>query len=191
MGENDAEHGVRFRILGSFECWDGPERVRVGGSVLCAASVALEERRLTAVEQLLELRLAAGETSELIGELREFIEANPLRETLRGQLMLALFRSGRKAEALEEFTKVREFLGGLALHSPLRPRRLHRPPGGGPPAARVRGEGARHRTAHRRHRRHGRQRQDLPRRARRAAMASLASPVTVVTCCDGTGPHGA
>ncbi|MDK1475891.1 BTAD domain-containing putative transcriptional regulator [Streptomyces sp. 549] len=94
----------------ALDLWRGPLLSGSGGSVLSAASAALEERRLTAVEQLFDLRLAAGETGELVGELREFIEANPLRETLRGQLMLALFRSGRQAEALEEFTKVREFL---------------------------------------------------------------------------------
>lgn len=90
--------------------WRGPLLAGSGGSVLSAVSAALEERRLTAVEQLFDLRLASGENSELIGELREFVDAHPLRETLRGQLMLALFRSGRQAEALEEFAKVREFL---------------------------------------------------------------------------------
>lgn len=94
----------------ALDLWRGPLLSGSGGSVLSAASAALEERRLTAVEQLFDLRLAAGENGELIGELREFIEANPLRETLRGQLMLALFQSGRQAEALEEFAKVREFL---------------------------------------------------------------------------------
>ncbi|MEU0127074.1 MULTISPECIES: BTAD domain-containing putative transcriptional regulator [unclassified Streptomyces] len=94
----------------ALDLWRGPLLSGSGGSVLSAASAALEERRLTAVEQLFDLRLAAGDNGELVGELREFIEANPLRETLRGQLMLALFRSGRQAEALEEFAKVREFL---------------------------------------------------------------------------------
>ncbi|MFJ9622711.1 AfsR/SARP family transcriptional regulator [Streptomyces sp. NPDC101181] len=90
--------------------WRGPLLSGTGGSVLSAASAALEERRLTAVEQLFDLRLASGEGSEIIGELREFIDAHPLRETLRGQLMLALFRSGRQADALEEFAKVRDYL---------------------------------------------------------------------------------
>ncbi|MFF3396066.1 BTAD domain-containing putative transcriptional regulator [Streptomyces sp. NPDC002669] len=94
----------------ALELWRGPLLSGSGGSVLAAASAALEERRLTAVEQLFDLRLDSGENGELVGELREFIDAHPLRETLRGQLMLALFRSGRQAEALEEFAKVREFL---------------------------------------------------------------------------------
>lgn len=90
--------------------WRGPVLSGGGGAVITAASTALEERRLAAVEQLFELRLASGESGELVGELREFVAAHPLRETLRGQLMLALFRSGRQAEALEEYTKVRELL---------------------------------------------------------------------------------
>ncbi|MFE2975058.1 BTAD domain-containing putative transcriptional regulator [Streptomyces sp. NPDC059258] len=90
--------------------WRGPLLAGAGGSVFSAASAALEERRLTAVEQLFDLRLAVGESSEIIGELREFIDAHPLRETLRGQLMLALFRTGRQADALEEFAKVRDHL---------------------------------------------------------------------------------
>ncbi|WP_432023198.1 BTAD domain-containing putative transcriptional regulator [Streptomyces parvus] len=90
--------------------WRGPLLSGTGGSVLSAASAALEERRLTAVEQLFDLRLAVGESSEIIGELREFIDAHPLRETLRGQLMLALFRTGRQADALEEFAKIRDHL---------------------------------------------------------------------------------
>ncbi|MGW4316229.1 DNA-binding SARP family transcriptional activator [Streptomyces avidinii] len=94
----------------ALDLWRGPLLSGSGGSVLSAASAALEERRLSAVEQLFDLRLSAGENSELVGEIREFIDSHPLRETLRGQLMLALFRSGRQAEALEEFAKVREFL---------------------------------------------------------------------------------
>ncbi|WP_424921959.1 BTAD domain-containing putative transcriptional regulator [Streptomyces sp. wa1] len=94
----------------ALDLWRGPLLSGSAGSVLSAASAALEERRLSAVEQLFDLRLSSGENSELVGEIREFIDAHPLRETLRGQLMLALFRSGRQAEALEEFAKVREFL---------------------------------------------------------------------------------
>jgi DNA-binding SARP family transcriptional activator len=94
------------RLRGALALWRGPVLAGSAGSVIRAASAALEERRLTAVEQLFELRLAAGESGELVGDLREFIGAHPLR----GQLMLALFRSGRQAEALEEYGRVRELL---------------------------------------------------------------------------------
>ena len=59
--------------------------------------------RLTAAEQLCELRLGLGESAELVVDLRKLTSQYPLRETLRCQLMLALYRSGRQAEALEEY----------------------------------------------------------------------------------------
>ncbi|WP_307797702.1 BTAD domain-containing putative transcriptional regulator [Streptomyces laculatispora] len=90
--------------------WRGPVLSGGGGPVIEAASTSIEERRLTAAEQLFELHLGLGEASELVVELRELVQQNPLRESLRGQLMIALYRSGRQAEALEEYGKVRELL---------------------------------------------------------------------------------
>ncbi|MGV9242164.1 AfsR/SARP family transcriptional regulator [Streptomyces sp. NPDC003710] len=90
--------------------WRGPVMAGRAGSTITAAATALDERRLAAAEQLLQLRLDQGETGELIGDLRKLIADNPLRETLRGQLMLALYRSGRAAEALEEYGKVQRLL---------------------------------------------------------------------------------
>ncbi|WP_046729513.1 AfsR/SARP family transcriptional regulator [Streptomyces humi] len=90
--------------------WRGPVLSGSGGAVVDAASASLEERRMTAVEQLFDLRLEAGESSELIAEIRAAIRDNPLREALRGQLMLALYRSGRQAEALEEYGTIRAVL---------------------------------------------------------------------------------
>ncbi|MFD3492689.1 BTAD domain-containing putative transcriptional regulator [Streptomyces sp. NPDC058690] len=90
--------------------WRGPVLSGAGGPVIEAAATALEERRLAAAEQLFALRLTLGEAAELVVDLREIVSAYPLRETLRGQLMLALYRSGRQAEALEEFGRVRDLL---------------------------------------------------------------------------------
>ena len=90
--------------------WRGPVMSGLGGGTISAAATALDERRLAAAEQLFELRLGQGEAGELIGDLRQLIAEQPLRETLRGQLMLALYRSGRAAEALEEYGKVRDLL---------------------------------------------------------------------------------
>ncbi len=56
------------------------------------------------------MQLAAGKSAELVGELRQYASANPLRESLRGLLMLALFRAGRRAEALTEYGRLREEL---------------------------------------------------------------------------------
>ncbi len=90
--------------------WRGLVLAGEGGPVITAAATALEERRLAAAEQLFELRLAFGEAADLVADLREMVGQNPLREPLRGQLMLALYRSGRQAEALEEYGRVRELL---------------------------------------------------------------------------------
>ncbi|WST46375.1 tetratricopeptide repeat protein [Streptomyces avidinii] len=90
--------------------WRGSVLSGAGGPVIEAAATALEERRLAAAEQLFDLCLALGESGELISGLRGLITQHPLRETLRGQLMLALYRSGRQAEALREYGEVRELL---------------------------------------------------------------------------------
>ncbi|MYX44283.1 AfsR family transcriptional regulator, partial [Streptomyces sp. SID89] len=88
----------------------GPVMGGDGGRAIAAASAVLEERRLTATEQLLEIRLRLGRAGELVGDLRELVAAHPLRETLRGLLMLALHQSGRQAEALEEYAHARALL---------------------------------------------------------------------------------
>ncbi|MFI8240607.1 AfsR/SARP family transcriptional regulator [Streptomyces sp. NPDC085866] len=92
------------------DLWRGPVMAGTGGSVISAASAALEERHMAVAEQYFELQLELGQSAELIGPLRELVTAHPLRETLRGRLMLALYRGGRQAEALEEFGRVRELL---------------------------------------------------------------------------------
>ena len=61
----------------------------------------LEEIRLAALEQRIDAELALGSHAQLVGELEELVAEHPLRERFRGQLMLALYRSGRQAEALE------------------------------------------------------------------------------------------
>jgi DNA-binding SARP family transcriptional activator len=70
----------------------------------------LDELRLACLEERIEADLACGRDSELIGELEALIEEHPLRERLRGQLMLALYRSGRQAEALEAYQNIRRML---------------------------------------------------------------------------------
>jgi DNA-binding SARP family transcriptional activator len=70
----------------------------------------LEDIRLAAVEQRIDAELALGRHAELVGELEELVAENPLRESLHGQLMLALYRSGRQAEALDAYRRTRETL---------------------------------------------------------------------------------
>ena len=71
----------------------------------------LEELRLVAIEELVEARLALGRHNELVSELRTLIDQHPLRERLWRQLMQALYRCGRQAEALRAFSELRRHLG--------------------------------------------------------------------------------
>ena len=65
-----------------------------------AAIVRLQEGRLAALEDRIEADLACGSDGELVPELELLVASNPLQERLRGQLMLALYRAGRQADAL-------------------------------------------------------------------------------------------
>src|SRR4249919_1122920 len=70
----------------------------------------LEELRLTTLEERIEADLAGGETSQLVPELDALVREHPLRERLRGFLMLALYRSGRQADALDAYQDARAAL---------------------------------------------------------------------------------
>jgi DNA-binding SARP family transcriptional activator len=70
----------------------------------------LEELRLAAVEARVEADLALGHHEALIGELESLVRQHPFRERLRGQLMIALYRSGRQAEALAAYRAGRRLL---------------------------------------------------------------------------------
>jgi predicted ATPase/DNA-binding SARP family transcriptional activator len=73
-------------------------------------AVRLEELRLVALERLADARLALGDEAALCGELEHLVEQHPLRERLWSQLMLALYRSGRQADALRAFQRLRNHL---------------------------------------------------------------------------------
>src|SRR5437773_6461587 len=70
----------------------------------------LEEIRLAALEQRIEAELGLGRHAELTAELEQCVNEHPLRERFRAQLMLALYRSGRQADALEVYRRTRERL---------------------------------------------------------------------------------
>ena len=70
----------------------------------------LEELRTSALEQRIDADLALGRHAELVGELEALLREHPLRERLRAQLMLALYRCGRQAEALEAYQEGRRVL---------------------------------------------------------------------------------
>ena len=75
-----------------------------------AEAARLEELRLAALEVRAEAELALGGHAELVGELDELVGREPFRERLWGHLMLALYRSGRQADALSAYRTVRDQL---------------------------------------------------------------------------------
>jgi predicted ATPase/DNA-binding SARP family transcriptional activator len=91
--------------------WRGPALDGIArGPTAAAAAVRLEELRLRAIEDRIEADLALGRHLDLLPELRGLVEAQPARERLAGQLMLALHRSDRGADALRVYDEVCEVL---------------------------------------------------------------------------------
>ncbi|MEA2436046.1 MAG: hypothetical protein QOF65_602, partial [Thermoleophilaceae bacterium] len=124
----EADPGAARTLLGdALGLWRGGALVDLTYAAFAQAEIArLEEMRLTAIEDRLAVDFALGRDAELIGELESLIAAHPHRERLRGQLMLALYRSGRQAEALEAFRAARAVLSGeLGIEPSRELRELH------------------------------------------------------------------
>ena len=91
--------------------WHGPALANVRNEAFAQEPIRrLEEMRIAAVEDHLDALLALGRHGEAVAELEALVAEHPVRERLRGQLMLALYRSGRQAEALEAFAAGRRLL---------------------------------------------------------------------------------
>ena len=90
--------------------WRGPALLGLVGRTVQAAAARLDEQRLTALEQCFDWELRLGRQDDLVGELTELVAANPLRERLVGQLMFALHGSGRQADALQVYHRLRVHL---------------------------------------------------------------------------------
>lgn len=106
--------------------WRGPALAGLAGRAFEAAAARLDEQRRAAIEECVELELRLGRHAELVGELAELVASHPLRERLAGQLMVALHRSGRQAEALEVYRRLREELAEeLGLEPGAQLRELH------------------------------------------------------------------
>jgi YVTN family beta-propeller protein len=97
--------------------WCGPPLADFAYEAFAQAEIArLEEARLGALEDRIDADLASGEDARLVGELEALVREHPLRERLRGQLMLALYRCGRQADALHGYQDARrELLDELGL----------------------------------------------------------------------------
>ena len=91
--------------------WRGPPLAELAAAPFAPAEIArLEEQHLAAVEVRVEADLAAGRHAELVGELQQLTREHPWRERLHAQLMLALYRAGRQADALEAYRQARGVL---------------------------------------------------------------------------------
>src|SRR5689334_10930942 len=107
--------------------WRGPVLADLADYAFARPEAArLEELRLAAVEDRIDADLALGRHQALTGELERLAGEYPLRERLHGQLMLALYRCGRQAEALAAYRRVRNLLAGELGIDPGEPlQRLH------------------------------------------------------------------
>ena len=106
--------------------WRGCALAGLGGLVIEAAAARLEEQRLTAWEDCLQLELRLGRHREVTDELRVLVSEHPLREKMAGQLMLALYRAGRQAEALDAYHRLAKRLADdLGLDPSGKISRLH------------------------------------------------------------------
>jgi DNA-binding SARP family transcriptional activator len=103
-------------LMGALSLWRGRAFDGAAESAtLRTAAARLEEERLAALERRFALELEVGHHDQILGELTTLVSAMPLRESLRAQLMLALYRSGRQADALAAYRDGRAQLGGLGL----------------------------------------------------------------------------
>ena len=90
--------------------WRGPALAEFSEPFAHPEAARLEELRLTALEWRIEADLAVGRDAEVVGELEALVPRHPLRERLRSQQMLALYRAGRQAEALASYQSFRRAL---------------------------------------------------------------------------------
>ncbi|MFC5002905.1 BTAD domain-containing putative transcriptional regulator [Dactylosporangium cerinum] len=131
--------GARAQLRTALDLWRGPALAGVDSPAAQAHAVALEERRDAALEDCVDVELRLGLHAELIGQLTALVEQHPLRERLTGQLMTALTRAGRTADALAVYRRLRDALDDeLGLPPGEQLQRLHHDllqPPAEPPAA--------------------------------------------------------
>ena len=116
------------RLRGALALWRGPPLADFAYEPFAQSTIGrLEELRLTTLEKWIEAELAAGREREMVGELRPLVAEHPLREGFRAQMILALYRAGRQAEALEVYRQTRSLLvGELGVEPAPALQQLHR-----------------------------------------------------------------
>jgi DNA-binding SARP family transcriptional activator/tetratricopeptide (TPR) repeat protein len=106
------DHAAAASLLReALNLWRGPALADLVAEPFFGEAARLEELRLVATEDRVEAELAMGAHQHLVGELEALVSAHPLRERLRAQVMLALYRSDRQAEALRAYQDLRRVLG--------------------------------------------------------------------------------
>lgn len=115
------------RLQEALSLWRGPPLTDLAEQRFAQPEIArLAELRLVCLEARIEQDLAAGRSAELVGELEALVKQHPLREGLRAQLMLALYCSGRQAEALDAYQATRAaYVDELGIEPGRRLRELH------------------------------------------------------------------
>jgi DNA-binding SARP family transcriptional activator/tetratricopeptide (TPR) repeat protein len=104
-------HGAVALFREALDLWRGQPLADFAFEPFAQVEVArLEEMRIAAYEDLIDAELAAGADDALVAEAEALVADNPLRERLRGRLMLALYRSGRQADALRVYREGRATL---------------------------------------------------------------------------------
>jgi DNA-binding SARP family transcriptional activator len=110
-GRGSVPENAARKLREALALWRGPPLADLAYEPFAQADVArLEELRFTALEQRIEADLAAGRHADVVAELEALVARYPLRERLRCQLMLALYRSARQAEALDAYRVARRVL---------------------------------------------------------------------------------
>jgi DNA-binding SARP family transcriptional activator len=105
-----AEIGA-LKLSAALALWRGPALADFAYEPFAQRAItALEELRTQAMEDRIEADLASGRAADLVPELEQLIHDHPFRERLRGSLMLALYRSGRQADALQAYRDARALL---------------------------------------------------------------------------------
>jgi DNA-binding SARP family transcriptional activator len=107
--EHDLDRAVA-NYRDALRLWRGPALDGIQSRIVRSAAIRLDEQRISATEDRIDLELDMGRHFELIGELTGLAAEFPLRERLHGQLMVALYRSGRTAEALQVYRRARHIM---------------------------------------------------------------------------------
>ncbi|MDX3538523.1 AfsR/SARP family transcriptional regulator [Streptomyces sp. MB09-01] len=130
-GQSDFEQGddesAAAMLRAALALWQGPALVDVRvGPILEIEVLRLEESRLVTVERRIDVDLRLGRHTELLAELTELIARHPQHEGLHSQAMVALYRSGRQATALDVYRRLRgRLIEDLGVEPSPQLQRLH------------------------------------------------------------------